>query len=149
MIDNKLLGNIISEKLESSPLFLVEFASDHENNIRVIIDGDHGVTIDDCVGLSRHIENRLQHETEQFSLQVSSPGVGQPLIMARQYNKNVGRKLKITLNDNTVLTATLIATDAQSITVLPDTKGKKQTDTVTTQIAHATIRKSIVLVSFK
>lgn len=89
---NKHLGN-------NAAVFVTEVRIGTGNHIQVFIDGDQGITIDDCVGLSRAIEAALDRNREDFSLDVSSHGATSPLLQPRQYNKHIGRTLEIKLND--------------------------------------------------
>ena len=75
MISKKYIEDLAAEFLEDSDLFAVKITVSKDNNIRLFIDGDNGVTIDDCVGLSRHIEGNLDRDKEDFELNVSSSGV--------------------------------------------------------------------------
>ncbi len=80
---------------EDESLFLIDFTITPDNRIKVIIDGDHGVTVDDCIKISRAIEHNLDREEEDFSLEVASAGATSPLMLPRQYGKNIGRKLEV------------------------------------------------------
>ena len=87
---------LIDKHLEENPsLFLIEYSIGKDNLIKVIVDGDHGVNIDDCVALSRAIEHSLDREEEDFSLEVSSSGIFAPLTQERQYTKNIGREVEV------------------------------------------------------
>jgi len=88
----ELLENALQE---NESLFLIDFAIQGSNHIRIIIDGDNGVTVTDCIELSRAIEHNLNREEEDFSLDVMSAGVSEGLIHRRQYKKNIGRKLVV------------------------------------------------------
>ncbi len=95
MIQNKV-NTLLEKVLTDNPsLFLIEMTISPANQIRIIIDGDQGVTVKDCIAVSRAIEHNLDREEEDFSLEVSSAGISQPLLMARQYKKNIGRKLLV------------------------------------------------------
>ncbi len=80
---------------EDSSLFLIDFTMGADNSIHVVIDGDHGVTVSDCIKISRAIEHNLDREEHDFSLEVASAGATAPLVMPRQYLKNIGRKLEV------------------------------------------------------
>lgn len=87
--------------LEENPsLFLIDFTMGADNSIHVVIDGDNGVTVDDCIKISRAIEHNLDREEEDFSLEVASSGATAPLIMPRQYHKNIGRFLEVQTVDD-------------------------------------------------
>jgi ribosome maturation factor RimP len=89
---NELLKNVLDE---NPSLFLIDLSIDKDNRIRVIIDGDEGVKVEDCIMVSRAIEHNLDREEEDFSLEVLSAGVSEPLTLVRQYKKNLGRKLAV------------------------------------------------------
>ncbi len=88
--------NLLQEAFEeNNSLFLIELKVDNNNHISVVIDGDEGVSVNDCIAVSRKIEHNLDREEEDFSLDVASAGVSQPLTQLRQYKKNIGRKLSV------------------------------------------------------
>jgi ribosome maturation factor RimP len=80
---------------EDDSLFLIDFIVGTDNKIKVVIDGDHGVTVTDCIKISRAIEHNLDREEEDFALEVASAGASSPLVLPRQYKKNIGRKLEV------------------------------------------------------
>jgi ribosome maturation factor RimP len=100
-MDKKLVKSLLDEALElNKELFLVHFDIDDANHISVIIDGDKGVNVSECMRVSRNIEHNLDRDEEDFFLEVSSFDISHSLTMPRQYKKNVGRKLKVkTVND--------------------------------------------------
>ena len=82
--------------LEQHPnIFLVDLKISADKSIKVILDGDKGVNVKDCINISRAIEGALDRDEEDFSLEVASAGVGSPLKFLRQYYKNLGRKLEV------------------------------------------------------
>ena len=87
----------LAEKVfeENKSLFLISLEVNDSNHIKIVIDGDAGVSVNDCIMVSRAIEHNLDRDEEDFSLEVTSAGVSEPLIMARQYKKNIGRRLKV------------------------------------------------------
>ncbi|WBL22030.1 ribosome assembly cofactor RimP [Zunongwangia sp. HRR-M8] len=80
---------------ENNSLFLIDLMVTPDNQIRVVIDGDKGVSVEDCINVSRKVEHNLDREEEDFSLEVTSAGVSEPLLLPRQFKKNVGRKLQV------------------------------------------------------
>jgi ribosome maturation factor RimP len=86
---------------EDGNLFLIDFSISTDNKINVILDGDNGVTVKDCIKISRAIEHNLDREEQDFSLEVASAGAASPMVLPRQYKKNVGRKLKVRTEDET------------------------------------------------
>jgi ribosome maturation factor RimP len=87
-----LLEEALAEKED---LFLIDFQISQDNKIKVILDGDQGVTLQDCMDVSRGIEHNLDREEEDFSLEVASAGATSPLVIPRQYKKNMGRILEV------------------------------------------------------
>lgn len=102
--------------VERPDIFLIDLNVSEANQIRVIIDGDKGVSVQDCIDISRAIEHNLDREEEDFSLEVLSAGVSEPLKLKRQYKKNVGRQLKVKTAEVTIK-GDLIAADEQCITL--------------------------------
>ena len=100
----ELLDAALAEKPE---LFLIEMTISPDNKIMVILDGDHGVNLQDCIDVSRAIEHNLDREEYDFGLEVASAGATSPLKMLRQYNKNIGRKVKLVTKDQEKYEATI------------------------------------------
>nr|WP_299383260.1 ribosome assembly cofactor RimP [Allomuricauda sp.] len=93
--------SLLNKALEDRPaLFLIDFTISGDNTVRVVLDGDEGVNLQDCMDVSRAIEHNLDREAEDFSLEVTSAGATSPLQLRRQYKKNVGRKLMVRTSDN-------------------------------------------------
>lgn len=86
---------------ERSDLFLIDFSISSENAIKIIIDGDKGVLVEDCMFISRAIEHNLDREEHDFSLEVASAGADALLTHKRQYAKNVGRTLEVKTENET------------------------------------------------
>ncbi|PWH84186.1 ribosome assembly cofactor RimP [Algibacter marinivivus] len=95
MFKNKVTELLDTALIERSDLFLIDFTINSENHIKVIIDGDNGVLVEDCMFISRAIEHNLDREEEDFSLEVMSAGAASPLTHQRQYLKNIERTLKV------------------------------------------------------
>ncbi|MFT5790754.1 MAG: ribosome maturation factor RimP [Saprospiraceae bacterium] len=94
---------LLSEALaENEELFLIELSFLAENKILVQVDGDKGVALNECMRISRHIEQNLDREEEDFGLEVTSPDIANPLKVKRQYQKNIGKilQIKTTTNEN-------------------------------------------------
>jgi len=107
---------LLEEGLENRPdLFLIDFEILDGNKIRIVIDGDKGVLVEDCIFISRAIEHNLDREEQDFSLEVSSAGATTPLVHKRQYQKNIGRTLKLKTIENEKFEAVLTAADTNEI----------------------------------
>lgn len=95
MLKTKVTELLETALTERSDLFLIDFSIDNENHLKVILDGDNGLLVEDCMFISRAIENNLDREEEDFSLEVMSAGAAAPLVHKRQFKKNVKRTLKV------------------------------------------------------
>lgn len=95
MLEDKV-KDLLDKALKERPdLFLIDLSILDDNQIRVVIDGDNGVLVEDCIFISRAIEHNLDREEQDFSLEVTSSGASTPLQNIRQYKKNIGRILKV------------------------------------------------------
>lgn len=117
---------------ENKSLFLIDLSIQGNNEIKVVIDGDHGVTVADCVEVSRKVEHNLDRDETDFSIEVMSAGATAPLINKRQYTKNVGRTLEVDRRDGQSLEGELLETGQESIKIgwksrEPKTVGKGKT----------------------
>ena len=115
--------------LEEQNLFLVEVRAIGKSKIEVFVDGDDGIKISQCAALSRFIEQHLDASSivsPSYTLDVSSPGMTNPLKVPRQYRKRIGRILEIIMNDGSELEVELIAADNEKITVKPINKVVKK-----------------------
>ncbi len=117
----KLLQNVLDE---NPTLFLIDLSINENNQIRVTIDGDEGVKVEDCMAVSRGIEHNLDREEVDFSLEVLSAGVSEPLTLLRQYKKNIGRKLNIRTESETI-EGNLTAANEATITLQWKTREPK------------------------
>jgi len=95
MFKNTVTGLLETALAERPDLFLIDFSIKGDNQIKVIIDGDNGVLVEDCMFISRAIEHNLDREEQDFSLEVMSCGATEPLVNKRQYKKNLKRTLKV------------------------------------------------------
>ncbi|MTG96733.1 MULTISPECIES: ribosome assembly cofactor RimP [Myroides] len=111
----KVQGLIDQAFEEYTDLFLIDFTISADNKIVVIIDGDQGVTLQNCIDVSRAIEHNLDREEEDFALEVASAGAAAPLKLLRQYPKNIGRKLKVITTEQEKIEATLESVGDDSI----------------------------------
>lgn len=110
---------------ERQDLFLLDLKVSESNAITVVIDGDKGVLVEDCMFISRAIEHNLDREEQDFSIEVTSAGATSPLINNRQYKKNIGRLLAVKTKDNQVFEATLTNSDNEGIYLEWKTKEPK------------------------
>ena len=144
---------MIAEGIEGTDIFLVKMTVSSGNEINVLLDSDSGLTLADCKTVSRAIEFNLDREEEDFSLTVASAGIGEPLVL-RQYKKNVGRKVQVTLNEGEIIEAKMIAVNDQLIELEWKSREKKPTGkgkiTVVNKrsIEYRDIKQTVVLIAF-
>lgn len=153
------LGEKIKEiaqgKLTDASHFIVDvIVSKHKpTKITVVLDGDHGINIDDCSLLSRAISGVIEEGTwmkeENYLLEVGTPGIDQPLKLNRQFRKNVGRGLTAHLTNKTKVVGTLVEANDSAITLAVEVKEGKKTQLKNIIIPFAEIEKALVMVSFK
>jgi len=109
--------------------FLVEIKIKPTNNVKLFLDGDQGVTIEKCISWNRALYKKIEEENlfpnGDFSLEVSSPGVDEPLKLFRQYKKNIGRTVEVILKEGNKITGKMIDVTEDAITV-EETKGKNK-----------------------
>ncbi len=154
MTDKNRIIQLVNEKLDEG-MFLVDVQVNASNIIRVYIDSFDGITIDQCVAVSRHIEQNLDRDNDDFELQVSSPGLTEPLKVHEQYQKNKGRQIEVELVDGKGITGELKDTTSDFILIETSVREKveghkkKQLIIKEHQIEYSDIRSAKVVVSFK
>ena len=146
MIEKIKILELVNSALEGSDKFLVNLKITPDNRIFVDIDGDNGVTIDDCIELSRTIEGQLNRDEEDFELNVGSAGADMPLKLTRQYRKNVGRELEVVTVDGEHAEGTL--EDAGEEGIVLRTAGTKKQPAETLRFAYRDIKSARVMVRF-
>jgi ribosome maturation factor RimP len=145
-----LLNQGLSEK---PSVFLIDLTITESMKIIVTLDGDQGVTLQDCIDISRAIENNLDREELDFSLEVASAGVSTPLKLVRQYKKNIGRVLKVKTATETI-EAVLSEANEEFITLTwtarePKKIGKgKETVDKKLALPYSEIKEAIVTITF-
>jgi ribosome maturation factor RimP len=150
----KRVIELVEEKISDRPeLFLVEVKMLPNNKLIIHVDGDEGISIQDCAAISRHVGFHLEEENtieKAYNLEVSSPGVGEPLKLKRQYEKNIGRDLSVKLAGGEIKEGELLDMNEQSITIAAKVKEKgKKAQLVETSIDFDNIIETKVLISFK
>ncbi len=150
----KRVIELVEEKIADRPdLFLVDVQMHGGGLLTILVDGDNGVAITDCVAISRHVGFHLEEENaieQAYNLEVSSPGLDTPLKSARQYQKNISRLLSVKLIDGAKHEGKLLAADETGITIEENIKEKgKKAALVQNIIPFTDIVETKVLVSFK
>ena len=153
-MNQDLVKNLVDEAIEENDsLFLIDLNFLPNNKIKVIVDGDQGISLKECVRISRHVEHNLDREEEDFALEVTSPDITQPLSVERQYKKNINRILKVKTEEGTI-EGTLVAVDENGISLQwktrepkPVGKGKVTVEKNAT-IAYQNIKEAKVKITF-
>ncbi len=138
MIDKQKMTQVVEEALAGSPLFLVELKISRDNVVDVAIDSMEGVTIDDCVRVNDAVLDAFDRDEEDFELTVGSYSISDPLLVKRQYDKNMGGEVEVLTGDGKKLRGTLTAATDDTFTVTVEEKvkveGKKRPQLVSTPV---------------
>ncbi len=149
----KTIENYINTLLEDSKdVFLVDVKVNSGNNIIVFLDADSGITIEKCIHINRALYRQIEEDglfpNGDFSIEVSSPGVDEPLRLLRQYKVNIGRKVEVLLKDESKKEGKLLTVNDDEIIIeQTDGKGKKAIKK-NTPVLFDQIRHTKVLVTF-
>lgn len=139
--------------LQKPSIFLIDLTITDAFKVIVTLDGDNGVALQDCIDVSRSIENDLDREEQDYSLEVASVGVGSPLKIVRQYKKNVGRTL-IVKTSTEIIEAELVEANDDFVILSwkarePKKIGKgKETVQKELKLPYEDIKEAIVTVTF-
>ena len=155
MITKEQILGLIEGKLTENNCFLVELGIEEGNKISIEIDSYDGVSVSDCVELSKVIDSNLDREVEDFEMNVSSAGLDKPLRVIDQYKKNIGRDVKVVPVDGLVVKGELIEVADDEIMVEFKVKerieGRKKKETIVKQekIKFNNIKETTIIISFK
>lgn len=154
MITKEKISELVGEKLEENQ-FLVDVRVSPSQVIHVEIDSLDGVTINDCVAVSRYVESHLDRETDDFELQVSSPGIDQYFKVNRQYLRHVGRELDVVTQQGEEFRGLLTEAGETGVvlevTFREKKEGERKKQLVTRKVpfAYEDIKRAKVVISFK
>ncbi|MDN3658640.1 ribosome maturation factor [Ferruginibacter paludis] len=144
-----LIAKLLSEMED---VFLVSVKVKPVNNIKVFLDADGGLNIDRCVKINRAMYRTIEEEgwypDGNFSLEVSSPGIDEPLKLLRQYKKNIGRTVEITFTNDVKQEGKLVAVDDEGVTIEYIEGKNKKAITVTKEIPFDAIKQTVVQIAF-
>lgn len=145
----KLVDTLLADQQE---YFLIQVKIKPTNNVKVFIDGDNGLAIEKCVFYNRQlyklIEEAAMYPEGEFSLEVSSPGLDEPLKMHRQYTKNIGREVEVVFTDGTKKDGKLLQVTEADI-IIENTTGKgKKAVTQQVVIPFVNIKSTTVQIKF-
>lgn len=155
------LEMLLTPFLEEGRIFIVDIQikpSRSSQKVTILVDSDEGITIQECTSISRRLAKQLEELdlfADAYTLEVSSPGLDQPLVLPRQYHKNVGRDLKITLKTGDIVKGKLleVLSDEAVLIGLPEPKKKPKVpvdpETYRQTIQLESVSKAFVEISFK
>jgi ribosome maturation factor RimP len=144
----KEIEKCINEYLEGQEYFLVEVQVKTGNVINVSIDGDEGVSIEECVKVSRYIESKFDRDQEDYELRVSSPGIDRPFKMKRQYIKYLEREIQVVTLDEIKREGVLKSVSEEGIGMQVK-QGKKVKEQIHENILFTKIKEAKPVISFK
>jgi ribosome maturation factor RimP len=152
---NERINHLAQHALSNEAHFLVDVivsSNRGPTKITVVLDGDQGISIDDCSAVSRSISKGIEDENlinENYTLEVTTPGLDQPLKLNRQYRKNKGRELRVHLKDKKIIEGLLKEATDIGIILEYEAKEGKRKDQNNIELAYKDIVKSFVKISFK
>jgi ribosome maturation factor RimP len=149
------ISEFLNNTLDHEKYFLVDIhvsSSKVRQKIVILIDSDTGIGLDECAVISNNVGQYLEENSivpNAYTLELSSPGTDYPLSSLRQYNKNVGRSLKVIMKDGTEKLGQLIAATETDVTIMIPANKKKKIEAQPLSITLTEIAKAQVQVSFK
>jgi ribosome maturation factor RimP len=158
MIDRKEIERLVEERIQelNNGLYVVEMTISSTNVIRIEIDKiNGGVTVADCVSVSRNVEHNLDREKADFELHVSSAGLDKPFRHINQYIKNVGRTINVVTKDGRTIEGEIVKVADEKIILsaeemqLLEGKKKKEKVEVIYEIMLTEIKEANIVISFK
>lgn len=124
MITVEQIKKLVDEKLSGTSNFIVDISVKSGNKITILLDNDAGISIGDCVNMSRHVEFSLDREQEDFELSVMSPGLTEPFKILRQYQKYLNKQVEVVTKEQQKLTGKLLSVNNDGIVLEIKSKEK-------------------------
>lgn len=155
MIDKVIVNQVIDEYLQGSELYLVDLKITQDNRVQIEIDAFKGVSLDDCIGLNRFIESKIDREIEDYELEVSSAGLTEPFKVLKQYEKNLGKEVEVLTTEGKKMTGVIsqVAEDQFGLTIEKSMKqeGAKRKTTVKEELllSYKNIKTTKLIIRFK
>ena len=153
MIEKEKIVHLVNEKLTDDQ-FLVDVTVSASNVIHLMVDSDSGISINQIVEISRHIEGGLDREADDFELSVFSAGLSEPFSLVRQYKKNIGTEIEVILSNGIKLVGLLNQVDDGGINLEVTSKekieGSKKKELVTKvhHFVYSEIREAKKIIKF-
>jgi ribosome maturation factor RimP len=154
MITVDKIKKLVDAKIAESSNFIVDISVKPGNKIIILLDNDKGVSISDCIAMSRHVEFSLDRESEDFELNVMSPGLTEPFKILRQYQKHIEKQVEVLTIENKKLSGKLLSVNNEGILLETKTKekseGKKTKHLIInkTNLSFNQIKQTKVVISF-
>ena len=154
MKDTLYIAKLVEDQVAGSDIFLVDVKIT-PGKITVLIDKPSGITINECIALNRFLTSELEPAgmLESHELEVSSPGMDQPLKVLRQYLKRIGRDVRVTRTDGIQLEGKLLSARPEGIEIVKRTtlkiNKKKETTEENIHIPFETIKETKLILTFK
>jgi ribosome maturation factor RimP len=154
MIDKETVKRLVEEMLDDK-MFVVEISVNERNVINIFVDSFEGLTIDQCIAISRHVEHSFDREEEDFELQVSSPGLTENFRVSQQYIKYVGKPVEVKTRDEEKLEGIILEADNDKFVLetsaLERLEGQKKKQLVVKQhhLKYDEIKSAKAVISFK
>lgn len=146
MIDKDKVQSIVAPKVEADGNFIVEVSVDADNNIRIVVDSEAGIPISYCEELDALVETALDRDVEDYSLEVSSAGIGCEFKVLGQFRKNIGNQVEVTMPNGAWVRGTLVDVSDEGFDIETEEKRKvegekkKQIVKTVTHYAHSSVR---------
>jgi ribosome maturation factor RimP len=145
------IENFLLPLIEGTDIFIVSITITPTNNIKIYLDADDGFPISKSTGINKKLRRQIDEmglfPEGDYSIEVSSPGVDEPLLFHRQYVKNIGRKIEITSTEGNITLGTMTAVDDEKVTLEVQINPKKKEVTII-EIPFSIIKQSVIQVSF-
>jgi ribosome maturation factor RimP len=154
MIDREIVKSLVEEMLDEK-MFVVEITVNERNVINVFVDSFDGLTINQCIAISRHVEHSFDREEEDFELQVSSPGLTENFKVKQQYIKYIGRAVEVKNLEGEKLEGVILEADNDKIVLETSSRekleGQKKKQLVVKQhhLKYDEIKSAKAVISFK
>ena len=155
MITKENIQEIISDIIKEKEAFIVDINVSPSNKINILIDSVEGFTIDDCVEVSRLVESKLDRDTEDFELEISSAGLSEPFKVIEQYRKNIGKDVETITKEGIKIKGVLSNVTEkefeieESKMVKVESKKKKQNVIEKHQFAYDQVKSTKIIIKFK
>lgn len=155
MIKVEKIHELIDAKLEADGCFIVELTVSADNDITLVVDSNNGVSIDYCIEMNRLFEGAFDREVEDYSLEVSSAGIGCEFKVLGQYKKNIGNDVEVTYPNGSHIKGKLLEADEAKFIVetseMVKVEGQKKKQLVTKQIelGYSEVKNVKDIISFK